>query len=26
MVQFSVNPLRFVPYKNFKFRGKWDGR
>jgi phage tail-like protein len=26
MVQFSVNPLRFDPYKNFKFRVKWDGR
>src|ERR1041384_4582265 len=26
MVQFSVNPSRFDPYKNFKFRVKWDGR
>jgi phage tail-like protein len=26
MTQFSVNPLRFDPYKNFKFRVKWDGR
>jgi len=26
MAQFSVNPLRFDPYKNFKFRAKWDGR
>jgi phage tail-like protein len=26
MAQFSVNPLRFDPYKNFKFRIKWDGR
>jgi len=26
MVQFSVNPQRFDPYKNFKFRVKWDGR
>lgn len=26
MVQFSVNPYRFDPYKNFKFRVKWDGR
>jgi phage tail-like protein len=25
-VQFSVNPQRFDPYKNFKFRVKWDGR
>ena len=25
-MQFSVNPLRFDPYKNFKFRVKWDGR
>ncbi|MDD1753720.1 MAG: phage tail protein [Methanotrichaceae archaeon] len=24
--QFSVNPTRFDPYKNFKFRVKWDGR
>ncbi len=26
MAQFSVNPLRFDPYKNFKFRVKWDGK
>jgi phage tail-like protein len=26
MAQFMVNPLRFDPYKNFKFRVKWDGR
>jgi phage tail-like protein len=26
MPQFSVNPRRFDPYKNFKFRIKWDGR
>lgn len=28
MAQFSVNvqPKRFDPYKNFKFRVKWDGR
>ena len=26
MAQFSVNPSRFDPYKNFKFRVKWDGR
>jgi len=28
MVQFSVNssPQRFDPYKNFKFRVKWDGK
>jgi phage tail-like protein len=26
MPQFSVNVLRFDPYKNFKFRVKWDGR
>ena len=26
MPQFTVNPLRFDPYKNFKFRVKWDGR
>ncbi len=24
--QFSVNTHRFDPYKNFKFRIKWDGR
>ena len=26
MAQFSVNAERFDPYKNFKFRVKWDGR
>lgn len=26
MPQFNVNPHRFDPYKNFKFRVKWDGR
>jgi len=26
MAQFSVNPTRFDPYKNFKFRVKWDGQ
>jgi len=26
MTQFTVNPRRFDPYKNFKFRVKWDGR
>ena len=26
MAQFSVNAQRFDPYKNFKFRLKWDGR
>src|SRR5215204_1576388 len=26
MAQFSVNPQRFDPYKNFKFRVKLDGR
>jgi phage tail-like protein len=25
MPQFNVNPHRFDPYKNFKFRVKWDG-
>jgi phage tail-like protein len=25
MAEFSVNPQRFDPYKNFKFRIKWDG-
>jgi phage tail-like protein len=24
--QFTVNPYRFDPYKQFKFRVKWDGR
>lgn len=26
MAQFSVNASRFDPYKNFKFRLKWDGK
>src|SRR5215472_9958568 len=26
MAQFTINALRFDPYKNFKFRVKWDGR
>ena len=26
MAQFNVNTQRFDPYKNFKFRVKWDGR
>lgn len=26
MAQFSVNAHRFDPYKNFKFRVKWDGQ
>ncbi|MHB8347335.1 MAG: phage tail protein [Acidiferrobacterales bacterium] len=26
MTQFPANPLREDPYKNFKFRLKWDGR
>ncbi|MBB5503118.1 phage tail protein [Paraburkholderia sp. MM5384-R2] len=25
MPEFTVNPQRFDPYKNFKFRLKWDG-
>jgi phage tail-like protein len=25
-MKFTVNPNRFDPYKNFKFRIKWDGR
>jgi phage tail-like protein len=25
MAMFSVNPHRFDPYRNFKFRVKWDG-
>jgi phage tail-like protein len=25
MPQFTVNPHRFDPYKNFKFRVQWDG-
>lgn len=26
MAQFSVNATRLDPYKNFKFKVKWDGR
>ena len=26
MAQFAVNAARLDPYKNFKFRVKWDGR
>jgi phage tail-like protein len=26
MASFTVNPTRVDPYKNFKFRVKWDGR
>jgi phage tail-like protein len=26
MAQFKTNALRFDPYKNFKFRVKWDGK
>jgi phage tail-like protein len=26
MAQFTANPKRFDPYKNFKFRVWWDGR
>jgi phage tail-like protein len=26
MAQFTVNAQRFDPYKNFKFRIKWDGK
>lgn len=26
MAQFSVNAQRFDPYKNFKFRVRWDGK
>ena len=26
MAQFTVNPQRLDPYKNFKFRIQWDGR
>src|ERR671912_2806782 len=26
MAPFTANPHRFDPYKNFKFRVKWDGR
>ena len=26
MTEFTVNPQRVDPYKNFKFRVKWDGK
>jgi phage tail-like protein len=26
MAEFTVNPTRFDPYPNFKFRVKWDGK
>ena len=26
MAAFTVDPTRFDPYKNFKFRLKWDGQ
>jgi phage tail-like protein len=26
MAEFTVNATRFDPYKNFKFRCRWDGR
>ena len=26
MAEFVVNPQRFDPYKNFKFRVEWDGK
>ena len=26
MPQFNVNPQRFDPYKNFKYKIKWDGK
>jgi phage tail-like protein len=26
MTEFPTNPTRFDPYKNFKFRVKWDGQ
>ncbi|MEM1130364.1 MAG: phage tail protein [Pseudomonadota bacterium] len=26
MPEFNVNPERFDPYKNFKFRVRWEGR
>jgi len=26
MAQFTTNPQRFDPYKNFKFRVKWDNK
>ena len=26
MAEFTLNPERFDPHKNFEFRVKWDGR
>src|SRR5438093_10807309 len=26
MAEFTVNPKRIDPYKNFKFKVKWDGK
>jgi len=26
MVEFPINPTRFDPYRNFRFRVKWDGQ
>ena len=26
MTEFTANPSRLDPYKNFKFRVKWDGK
>lgn len=26
MAEFTANPTRFDPYKNFRFRVKWDGQ
>ena len=26
MAQFTTNATRFDPYKNFKFKIKWDGK
>lgn len=26
MAKFSINPYRYDPYQNFKFRVKWDGK
>ena len=26
MAEFTLNPQRFDPYKNLKFRVKWDGK
>jgi hypothetical protein len=26
MPEFTANPIRRDPYKNFKFRIKWDGK